>query len=189
MKKINIFVEPQNNGYCCLSPCMKTIGTYLNGRIISQKRMFQIGREAESQLRSYLPRFQYKQASEGLGSTGVIAMARCLDLEAFLKRKAQFEHIKFFIDRELPVLLNSMLWSDKQNRFEGHYSIAIGYDGGEIIIADPNDSDRPEYTLQFKKFSERWYDPHPSNRGWMAAFWRPKDRVNPPFRGKYINSI
>lgn len=177
--------------YCCAAVAMKGIIEHLTDEVVSQDRIFEISHKAEKHLRSYRDGEKYKVKNEGMGSLGIIAVAKEFELRTFIKERAEIRHLEYFIERKIPVLVNWQSEIPDPQGEKGHFSVVIGVGNKEqkILIADPDAAAKRKYEIGFKEFRDRWYDPYPCERGWMAAFWEEDRGIKVPryFRGRQFN--
>jgi hypothetical protein len=76
--------------------------------------------------------------------------------------KMSIEDIKSYINKNIPVLITIQAWKNKKVDYKkswknGHYVVAIGYDGDDIIFDDPSIHSR-RGKLSSKELLKRWHD-------------------------------
>ena len=97
-------------------------------------------------------RFCSSTKKEGTSYKGMIKGAKKTGGFVFVKKNGTIKELEYFIKKEkLPVIIN---WFDKD---DGHYSVAVGIDGKNIITADPINGKR-ERRLDRKAFPNIWFD-------------------------------
>ncbi len=79
----------------------------------------------------------------------------------FTSKSMSIRDVKAYIRRNIPVMLllqayakKGVDWKNDWN--DGHYTVAIGYNGDRIVFADPS-SFRRKF-LTFAELAERWHD-------------------------------
>ncbi|MBN2052475.1 C39 family peptidase [Candidatus Woesearchaeota archaeon] len=194
----DLVMREQKNGYFCALASMQSYIFYLTGREVSQERLFDISYNAEKHLQSIEHDGILKQPDEGCGTTGIIAIAKEVGLKGFIKKNASLDELKYFLQNKLPVLVNwQYLRPTKDDNLVGHYSIIRGFEmldnrKHKIFVADPGakiyGNQSFYYALDYDEFNKRWFDPVPSDKGWMAVFFN--DRIKKPsripFSGRYL---
>jgi hypothetical protein len=184
-KQLEFNIEPQINGYSCLAASMNGIIYFLKEKKVEQKEIFNVGHDAESGFRSYIGK-QTKQPIEGIGSTGVIAISKAFGLKGIITKRGNFDKLKFFINKDLPILVNYQCNPDALGQ-SGHYGVIIGIQNEDVLLADPRRGiENPIEPLAYSKFEKFWYDPCLSSGKWMASFWPENKKVSLPFRGLLI---
>lgn len=184
-KELEFQIDPPINGYTCLSASMAAYLFYTTVERVSQHRIFDIGHLAEANLRSYISDGK-KQPVEGIGSTGVIAIAKKFNHRGFITRKGDLSKIEFFIGQDIPVLINFQCNPDALGE-SGHYGVITGVRDGDVIVADPRRGiEHGLFREPYSEFEGVWYDPVPSSGKWMAAFWPLERIIKVPFRGLLI---
>jgi hypothetical protein len=193
-KKMDI----QERSYYCASGSFQPI-LRLYGIEASQDEIYKIGREAERGLKSLKGDGSQKRMEEGIGHQGLIAIGKHYLPHGFVKRNADIDILKFFIDKDIPVIVN--WWQDVHDKSEdkdkGHYSVIAGYkmtvkkkmDEGRysVFLADPfHQAPATNYWLDYGTFLNSWYDKSHSkiHRRWMAAFF--KEQIKIPFSGIHV---
>lgn len=191
-KNICITIERQIKDTYCGQSVMQAIGNHYN-MYKSQNELFAIARNVEKDLKSVDRSTGIKCDDEGTGHLGMIVMAKSYGLNGFIKNRATFKDVKYFIDNNIPLLINWQLQHSSEGEY-GHYSLLTGYkilnmtDRREtsLTILDPlPHPDFSKYDLSYSQINELWYD-IVGNRifeRWMAAFYPKNIEIKPPSKG------
>jgi len=111
----------------------------------SQDKIYKIGHSSEKELKSLERGGGKKQEHEGLGHRGILAIAEHYKLESFVKRNADIDCLKYFLRKDIPVLVNwwPRIYDDssenddtnsgdedikRHHEDRGHYSVMFGFE-------------------------------------------------------------
>jgi hypothetical protein len=196
-KNLALTIEQQEKNTYCGQSVIQAIGNHY-GMYKSQEELFQIARAVEKDLKSVDRSTGMKEDDEGTGHIGMIVMAKSYGFEGFIKNGANFSDVKYFIDRNIPILIDWQLRHSNDGE-HGHYSILSGYKIVNMIdrretsltILDPlPHPDFNKYNLNYQKVMELWYD-IVGNRvfnKWMAAFYPEDMNIKPPSKGLILKN-
>ncbi len=67
----------------------------------------------------------------GTSIEGLIKAAKHFGFQAFLKTKSSLDDLRYFVKREIPVIV------DWFNEDDGHYSVVVDIDRNNIVLMDP----------------------------------------------------
>jgi predicted double-glycine peptidase len=72
-----------------------------------------------------------RTAKKGTPANGILRAVKILGLKGFVKDFSNFNEIKYYLNRKIPVIVN---WFSED---EGHYSVVVGIDKTNIYLQDP----------------------------------------------------
>ncbi|MGD0977481.1 MAG: papain-like cysteine protease family protein [Minisyncoccia bacterium] len=91
---------------------------------------------------------------KGITGEVIVRAAETLGFKGMIKDFAEFEDIKNYLDKKIPVIVD--WFSEFENNYDGHYSIVIGLDNDKIILQDPEVGGTREFPLEL--FKRIWFD-------------------------------
>lgn len=107
-----------------------------------------------------------------------LALRRGIAAEARLD--ASLEDLKAALDQGRPAVVAFQAWADGPADYasdwdDGHYAVAIGYDGKNIYLMDPSTLGSYTY-IPAGEFLARWHDEYEGKRvnHLMLVFWKDK---------------
>jgi len=99
---------------------------------------------------------------KGTNYMRMVAFARSLGFQVELLTNMSLEDLKKLVDDRKPVIVLLQAWPDspvqwRETWTEGHYSVAIGYDGRNIYFMDPSTLGHYAF-ISIPEFLDRWHD-------------------------------
>jgi len=89
-------------------------------------------------------------AKKGTSANGILKAARMFGLKGFVKDFSNFNEIRYYLDRNIPVIID---WFSED---EGHYSVAVGINRKSIYFQDPELGRIRKMNLDL--FKRVWFD-------------------------------
>lgn len=115
-----------------------------------------------------------KTKSEGTNHEQLIDGSRLLGMHCFVKQNAETKHIKSFINRGFPVMIN---WQEPKTN-DSHYSVIFGYYKNYFYLHDPYYPRRK--VIHAKKLLPLWRDG--GQFKWLMV--ASKEKINTCIKGK-----
>lgn len=90
---------------------------------------------------------------QGTNPQGILSAAKKLGFQGLLREKSSLDELEAIINKGIPVIVD-WFWED-----EGHYSVVVGFNKKNIILADP--SLKRLRKMEKEKFLRVWFDFEP----------------------------
>jgi len=81
----------------------------------------------------------------------IVAAAKKLNLEAYYKKNSSIDELKKYVEEDTLVIVD---WFSPEE--DGHYAVVVGFDDGDIILADPHFGDYNK--MKIERFHNRWFE-------------------------------
>jgi len=88
---------------------------------------------------------------KGCSEINLINTAKKLGLKGYIKKNSNINEIKRLNKKNIPIIID---WFSPEQA--GHYSIVIGFEKNNILIADPYFGKIKKHKIKW--FEERWFD-------------------------------
>ena len=88
---------------------------------------------------------------KGCLEENIVNISKKLGFKAFVKKNSSIREIRKLVNNDTPIIVD---WYSPEE--EGHYSVVVGINKGDIIIADPHFGKIVKHKLEW--FGERWFD-------------------------------
>lgn len=102
---------------------------------------------------------------KGIPTGAMEKIADELGLSHTEKKNASFRDISFFLEKDIPVIVNYI----EPSHEDGHYAVVVGLDRKNIILNDPWNG--KGFALPRKFFMKRWHGKYEKTKRWMLAIW------------------
>jgi predicted double-glycine peptidase len=90
------------------------------------------------------------EKEDGTSHEEIIKIIRQNNLFCYVNDNSNFDEIKMYLNKNLPVLVNYIETDDD----EGHYAVVVGINEEKIILNDPWHGE--DFELNISKFENRW---------------------------------
>jgi len=81
----------------------------------------------------------------------IVKVAKKLGFDAYYKTNSSIEELKKYVEEDTLVIVD---WFSPEQ--DGHYSLVVGFEGENIILADPHFGGYNK--IDIKKFLNRWFE-------------------------------
>lgn len=102
---------------------------------------------------------------EGLSHYQMRKLSRLYDFKCYTKSNASVKDLEYWLEQDIPVIVNYQDSESPNNGYNGHYAVLYGYDDNWFYIADPAnyyEGDGKKFAANRKiersNFISRWWD-------------------------------
>ncbi len=133
-----------------------------------------LGYLGTSSHRDVLRKMANSSEDTGTNYSGMIEAVRLHNHRCFVKKGATLDDVRYFLEMNLPVIVN--LYLDKEK--VGHFSVVVGLSDKFITLNDPAQGER--IRMRNDKFVDHWHDTTKKNRNWMMVVLPKRIKIKTP---------
>jgi len=98
-----------------------------------------------------LARLTKSSRIKGCSEKNIVKVAKEFGFQGYIKQNSSIKELKSLISKGIPVIVD---WFSPEEA--GHYSVVVGFEKKDIIIADPHFGKLKKHKINW--FEERWFD-------------------------------